>query len=226
MKRVCLGALAAIAFVLVLFGQNDVPTFKAEARSAFVWGEDSTTGAVSSTIRDPLTGNAIPNLSFDGIEVSSRMGFEGVGTGKAGIFLSYTATIVNRTTSKVSVQYGGISIDGHPASPLWVVPPDKKLNKKDRKSKDVVELRTMRCFTSGFLPSDHVFSANHVTDVLIIAPGSALRVSSVVRDPRSYSVRCSVEGCYPTGTIRYYFRVNSHDYVFVWPGRSALSCGN
>jgi hypothetical protein len=194
--------------------------------SAFVWGQDSTSGAVSSTVQDPLTGNAIHRLSYAGIQVSSRIGFERVGTYQ-GTFLNYATTIVNSTDSTLSVRYGGISVDGHAASPLWIVPADKKLNKKERKSKpDAVELGKIHCFTSGFLSSDSFFSANSTSQILTVAPRTGLTVSSVIRDPRNYhSVLCSVEGCYPTGTIRYYLRVDNKDFVFVWPGRSAVYCG-
>jgi hypothetical protein len=227
MKQACIFVLAVFAFTPGLFGQDGVPMIKVNVMSAFVWGEDSTSGAVSSTIQDPLTGNAIHTLSYAGVEVSSRIGFERVSTTEVGTFLNYTTTIVNSTDSTLSVRYGGISVDGHPTSPLWVVPVGKKLNKKERKSKpDVVELGKIHCFTSGFLSSDNFFSANASSQVLTVAPRTALTVSSVIRDPRSYhSVRCSVEGCYPTGTIRYYVRIDNKDFVFVWPGRSAVYCG-
>ena len=227
MKWASIFGLAVFAFTPGVFGQDGVPMIKVNVMSAFVWGEDSTSGAVSSTIQDPLTGNAIHTLSYAGVEVSSRIGFERVSTTEVGTFLNYTTTIVNSTDSTLSVRYGGISVDGHPTSPLWVVPVGKKLNKKERKSKpDVVELGKIHCFTSGFLSSDNFFSANASSQVLTVAPRTALTVSSVIRDPRSYhSVRCSVEGCYPTGTIRYYVRIDNKDFVFVWPGRSAVYCG-
>jgi hypothetical protein len=227
MKQACIFVLTALAFTLGMFGQDGVPTIKAKVMSAFVWGEDSTSGAVSSTIQDPLTGNAIHTLSYAGIEVSSRIGFEGVSTSEVGTLLNYTTTIVNSTESTLLVRYGGISVDGHASSPLWVVPAGKKVNKKERKSKpDVVELGKIHCFTSGFLSSDNLFSANASSQVLTVAPRTELTVSSVIRDPRNYhSIRCSVEGCYPTGTIRYYLSVDNKDYVFVWPGRSAVYCG-
>jgi hypothetical protein len=227
MKQACIFVLTALAFTLGMFGQDGVPTIKAKVMSAFVWGEDSTSGAVSSTIQDPLTGNPIHTLSYAGIEVSSRIGFEGVSTSEVGTLLNYTTTIVNSTESTLLVRYGGISVDGHASSPLWVVPAGKKVNKKERKSKpDVVELGKIHCFTSGFLSSDNLFSANASSQVLTVAPRTELTVSSVIRDPRNYhSIRCSVEGCYPTGTIRYYLSVDNKDYVFVWPGRSAVYCG-
>ena len=227
MKQAFIFMLAVFAFTPGVFGQDDGPMIKATVMSAFVWGEDSTSGAVSSTIQDPLTGNALHTLSYAGIEVSSQIGFERVSIAEVGTFLNYTTTIVNSTDSTLSVRYGGVSVDGHAASPLWVVPADEKLNKKERKSKpDAVDLGKIHCFTSGFLSSDNVFSANASSQVLTVAPRTALKVSSVIRDPRNYhSVLCSVEGCYPTGTIRYYLRVDSKDYVFVWPGRSAVYCG-
>ena len=224
MRWDCTLTLAILAFSLAMFGQDDRTTFKTEAKSAFVWGEDSPQGAVSSTIHDPLTGNVIPKLSRGGIEVSSRMGFEWVGLGQAGAFLTYTATIVNSTESTVSVRYGGISVDGHPALPLAIVPTNKHRNKKEVHGKSqVVELGKMNCFASGFLPSDNFFSENALSQSFSVLPSSALTVSSVIRDLDS--VRCSVEGCHPTGTMRYYVRVNNLDYVFVQPGRSATYCG-
>ncbi len=227
MKQACLFVLAILGFTPGVFGQEDAPVIKAEVMSAFVWGEDSRSGAISSTIQDPLTGYAVHKLSYGRIEVSSRMGFERFGANQIGTLLNYAATIVNTTDSTVSVRYGGISVEGHAAAPLWVVLPGKKLNKRERNSElDVVELSRMHCFTSGFLSSANIFSADTSSQVFVVAPGTALTVSSVIRDPRSYhAMRCSVEGCFPTGTIRYYLTVNSQDYVFVWPGRSAVYCG-
>jgi len=71
-----------------------------------------------------------------------------------------------------------------------------------------------------------LFSADGASQTLNVSPKTALTVSSVVRDLRSYPLLCSVEGCHPVGTIRYYLTVNSQDYVFVWPGQSAIYCGN
>jgi hypothetical protein len=227
MKQACIFVFVVFACAPGLFGQDDVPMIKAEAMSAFVWGADSHSGARSSTLQDPLTGTAIHTLSYAGIEVTSRIGFERVGTDEVGTFLNYATTIINSTDSTLTVRYGGISVDGHAASPLWVVPAGKELSKKERKSKpDAVELGKIHCLTSGFLSSDNLFSANSSSQVLTVAPRAALTVSSVIRDPRNYhSVRCSVGGCYPTGTIRYYLTVDNRDFIFVWPGPSAVYCG-
>jgi hypothetical protein len=226
-KQTCIFALAVFPLTPRVFGQDGVPIIKVEAKSAFVWGEDSRSGAVSSTVQDPLTGHAIHTLSYAGIEVSSRIGFERVSTDFLGTLLNYTTTIVNNTDATLAVRYGGISVDGHVASPLWVVPAGTKLSKKELKSKPgAVELGKIHCLTSGFISSDNFFSASTSSQVLSVAARTALMVSSIVRDPRRYhSVLCSVEGCYPTGTIRYYLTVDTKDYVFVWPGRSAIYCG-
>ncbi|MFZ3330901.1 MAG: hypothetical protein WA197_09745 [Candidatus Acidiferrales bacterium] len=227
MKQAAIFILAVFAFTPSVFAQDGAPIIKSEVMSAFVWGEDSPAGAVSSTIQDPLTGNTLHALSYNGIEVSSQIGFERASATEAGIFLNYTATIVNGTDSTVSVRYGGISVDGRAASSFWIVPRGKKLSKKERESKpDVEELEKIHCITSGFLSGDNLFSANSSSQVFTVAPGSALTVSSVIRDPRDYhAVLCSVEGCYPTGTMRYSLNVRNQNYVFVWPGRSAVYCG-
>jgi len=171
MKQVCVFVLAAFLCTPGTFSQDRVPIIKAEVMSAFVWGEDFPSGAASSTIQDPLTGNAIRTLSYAGIEVSSRIGFENTGADEVGTFLNYTTTIANSTDSTLSVRYGGISVDGHVASPLWVVPPGQKLSKRERKSKpDLVELGKIHCFTSGFLSRDKFFSANASSQLSLPGP--------------------------------------------------------
>jgi hypothetical protein len=221
-ERGCTFLLAILAFASDVLGQE----IKAEVVSAFVWGEDTPSGAISSTIQDPLTGRAIHKLRYGSIEVSSRIGFERVSADEVGTYLGYTTTIVNGSDSTLSVRYGGISIDGRAVSVPWIFLPGKMLNKRERKNKtNVVEPEKMQCFTTGFLSDDHLFSADGTSQTLSVSPKTALTVSSVVRDPRSYPLRCSVEGCHPVGTIRYYLTVNSQDYVFVWPGQSAFLCG-
>jgi hypothetical protein len=216
-------------FVLVprVSAQEREPVIRVEALSAFVWGEDSASGAISSSVQDPLTGKVMHKLSYSGIEVTARMGFEGIGTDVAGTLLNFTATIVNSTASIVSVRYGGISVDGQVVSPLLLVVPHKKPNKSDRQIKsNTTELLKMSCFVTGFLSDENYFSSDTTSRVLSVTPRNAMTVSTIVRDPRNYhSVRCSVDGCYPTGAMRYFIRVDEHDYVFVWPGQSAIYCG-
>src|SRR5215472_10471112 len=221
-ERGCMLLLAVFPLASGAFGQE----IKAEVVSTLVWGEDSPSGATSSTMKDPLTGHAIHKLRYGPIEVSSRIGFERVSPDEVGAYLNYTTTVVNGSDATLSVRYGGISVDGRTVSLPFVIHPGKKLNKRKRKNKaDVVEPDKMQCFTSGFLPSDHLFSADVASETLSVSPKAALTVSSVVLDPRSYPLRCSVEGCHPVGTIRYYLTINNQDYVFVWPGQSAVYCG-
>jgi hypothetical protein len=218
-----LATLTILALTFSAFGQNGDFTFKTEPRSAFIWGADFSAGAVSSILKDPLTGYALHKLSYSGIEVSAQLGFERIGRSIAGDLLNYTTVISNGTDIDIPVRYGGCSIDGHTAPPLSVAIVSKSKSKHDRK--DVWELGKMQCFTSGFLPRENVFSNDVPSKVFMVGTKHALVVSAVVKDPRHYGIRCSVEGCYPTGTTRYYINVNGKDYIFVWNGRSAVDCG-
>lgn len=215
--------LAFLAFRLFTFAQNDALNYRTESASAFVWGDDDHSSAVSSSIHDPVTGNVIHKLSHAGIEVSSQTGFESIGYGAAGEFLSFTTTIANNTESDLSVRRGGASIDGHVAFPLSVVPTNKGLKRGERTQ--VWELTKMTCFLSGFLARENYFSPNDSSRVFTVPARSASKISFVTQDPRKYPFRCSMEGCYPIGTMRFYVTINTTDYIFVWPGRSSVNCG-
>lgn len=216
-------SLAVIALTIVTHAQDDLPVFKTEATSAFVWGEDSLRGAVSSSVLDPVTGNAIHRLNHGGVEVSSKAGFEAVGSGGSGELLSFTTTIVNNTESDLSVRQGGASVDGRIALPLAVVHTKKGLSKKQRNQ--VRELASMNCFSGGFLPHETFLSPDASSKVFTVTQKKALTVSFVAKDPRYYSVLCSADGCFPKGTIRFSVTVNSTDFVFIWPGRAMVYCG-
>ena len=220
---ITLVALVLLVFIRLAFAQNDNPTFKADARSALVWDKDFPGEAASSVVWDPLTGREIHKLSHGGIEVSSRMGYERVSLGNAGKLLNYTTTIANNTDSDVTVQYGGASVDGHAAQPLWVALSHKGFKKRVRN--DVWELDKMHCFRTGFASTENLFSGGTLSRVFTVRPQTAMTISAVSKDPRTHSVLCSVNGCQITGTIRYYVTVNGKDYVFVWPGPSVFYCG-
>lgn len=188
-----------------------------------MWDENSLESATSSIIRDPLTGDEIHKLSYAGIEVSSRMGYERISLSKVGELLNYTTIIANNTDSDVSVEYGGARVDGRAAMPLRIALTNKGVNKHDRKN--VWELSKMYCFKTGFASSENFFSADDSSRSFKVRPRTALTISSVTKDPRNLPLLCSVDGCHFTGTIRYYIRVARTDYVFVWPGRSVVYCG-
>jgi hypothetical protein len=97
------------------------------------------------------------------------------------------------------------------------------LGKKERTQ--TWELARMHCFTSGSFPIQYFFSPNSSSNAFIVTPNTALTVSFVTKDPRNYSVLCSLEGCSPKGMIRYSVTVNATDFVFVWPGRDVVYCG-
>jgi hypothetical protein len=208
--------VAVLVFSSLMSAQNAIPTFKAEAASAFVWDEDNLSGVVSSSIQDPVTGTAIHRLSHAGIEVSSRAGFERIGMGAAGEFLIFTTTIVNNTGSGLSIRQGAVGVDGHLALPLSIVLTKKGLAKKE--CNEAWELARLHCFSSGFFPNQGFFSSHSWSEAFTVTPNSALTVSFVTKDPRNYSLLCSVEGCYPKGTMRFSITINTTDFVFIWTG--------
>jgi hypothetical protein len=222
MQRTLTVRLAVLVFTSLLSAQNAIPTFKAEAASAYVWDEYNLSSA-SSSIQDPVTGNAIHRLSHAGIEVSSRVGFERIGMGQAGELLIFTTTIVNNTDSGLAVWHGAVGVDGHLALPLSIVLTKKGLGKKE--CNEAWELARLHCFSSGFFPDQNFFSSNSSSKAFSVTPNSALTVSFVTRDPRNYSLLCSVEGCYPKGTMRFSITVNTTDFVFIWTGRAMAFCG-
>jgi hypothetical protein len=223
MRHTLAVTLATLALTLFTCAQDHEPIYKAEAASAFVWGEDTSPGTVSTSARDPITDNVMHKLDHGGIEVSSRAGFDRVGLGQSGELLIFTATIVNNTEDELFVRQGGASIDGRVSLPLPVVLTKKGLSK--REGKQVWELPRMKCFLNGFLPNEAFLSPNAASKALTVIPKGTLTVSFVARDPRHYSVLCSVDGCYPKGTIRFFVTVNTTDFVFTWPGRAMVCCG-
>jgi len=221
--------IAALAFLLLLLRaspQNDIPTFRVETKSALVWDENFLETTASS-IRDPLSGNETHRLSYDGIEVSSRVGYEKVSPSKEDKLLNYTTTVANNTDSDASVRYGGVSVDGRMVLPLRVAADSKKLSKRDRR--DTWDLTRMRCFQTGFASKESVFSSPSSTQASIqdftVRPKTSITISFVTKDPRTSTVLCSMDGCHLKGKVRYYLTVNLRDYVFVWPGRSVVYCG-
>jgi hypothetical protein len=185
-----------------------------------VWGNDAVSGAISSRVKDPLTGNEMLRLRYAGVEVTSRMGFEKPHREQPWEFIAYTTTIANSTTKRVSVRFGGITVDGSIVPPLPISNPAHR-----RKNEESVDIARLYCFSSGFLSHEKFFTVNEPSADLIVEPQSSLNVSTVVKDPRHYPILCSVDGCLPKGIIRHSVQVGSHDYIFVWPGRSVIDCG-
>ena len=214
--------LAFLLLTLSTSAQNDIPTFRVETKSALVWDENSLEKTASS-FRDPLSGNEIHRLSYDGIEVSSRVGYERASPSKEDKLINYTTTVANNTDSDASVQYGGVSVDGNMALPLRVAAGSKGLSKSDRR--DTWDLTKMHCFQTGFASRESVFSSSASTQVFIVRPKTSITISFLTKDPRASAVLCSMDGCHLKDRLRYYVTVNLRDYVFVWPGRSVVYCG-
>lgn len=225
MRPAILAALSSLALHGCALAQSDLATFKVDVPSAFVWGHDTPTGAKSWSTKDPVTSAEILKLSHEGVEVSSRMGFEKLYPQAAVELISFTTTIVNNTQATLSVESGGISVDGRLTSLLSVVASRKNRKNEFENGAGTVESGSLYCFTSGFLSSENFLSRIGPQPTLVVAPGGALAVSGVIEDPRHYSMLCSLDGCFPKGSIRYAIRVGSHEYVFIWPGHSIVNCG-
>ena len=207
----------------VTFAQDEPPDFRIGVRSALVWDGNLAGDNTSSTVLDPLTGREIHKLSQGGVEVSSRMGYERVRRGNAEKLLNYTTTIANNTKNDLVVRYGAANVDGHAALLLPVVFGNKGLPKHVRQN--TWDLGKMHCFKTGFATSENYFSGDALSKTFAVRPQTTITISAVTKDPRSYSVQCSLEGCQITGTIRYYITVSGKDYVFVWSGSSVAYCG-
>lgn len=216
-------ALAILVLALSAAAQDDIPTFKTQTSSAVIWDQNSLDQGAASTLRDPLTGNEIHKLSYGGIEVSSRLGYEKISPDQVGKLLTFVTTVANNTESNVAVRYGGVSVDGHVTPPL-TVGPIKNLNSRDHQA--TWDLTKLSCFKTRFASSEMLFSASSSTQVFTIRPKTAVTISFVTKDPRETPVLCSMDGCHIKGTVRYYITVDHRDYVFVWPGRSIIYCGD
>lgn len=210
-----------VSLALLTRAQDEVTVFKTQATSAFVWGQNNISGVVSTSIQDPLTGNAIRSISHDGITVSSRAGFQRSGLGRAGELLGFTTTIINRTESELSVRQGRAIVEGRNLFPLPVVASKSPTRGERNQAEQMV---SMSCFSNHSPPDEIVLSSETSSKMFTLIPGKALTVSLITKDPRYYSLLCSVEGCYPKGAIRFYVTVNSMDFVFIWPGREMSYC--
>lgn len=226
MENLSAWACFALTFCLPAFPQAEIPTFKAEVRNAFIWGEDAPSGAMSSAIKDPLTGADIFKLRHSGVEVSSRMGFEKLRREDATELIVYSTTIVNNTDAELTVEPGGITVDGR-LVPLLAVDSSLKgaKNKRSRGVAEVVHAGDLHCFSSGTLSGENFFATGPRSAAMGVEPGSSVTVSGVIRDPRFYPLLCTVDGCFPKGTIRYSIHVGGHEYIFAWSGRSVMNCG-
>src|SRR5215469_10696046 len=212
-----------LLLTLTTSAQDNIPTFKTETRSSLVWDEAVLNDDAISTIRDPLTGNEIHKLSYGGIEVSSRMGYERVSPFKADKLLAYITTIANNTNSETTVTFGGADVDGHIVLPLLTVRPGTRLDKHDHRV--AWETSKMHCFNTGFASGELFFSTQTSPNKFIVHPRTGITISFVTKDPRFSSILCSMSGCHITGSVRYYITVNQRDFVFVWPGLSIVYCG-
>ncbi len=225
MMKLVMCVCFALVFSWRANSQVDVPKFTVNVRNTFIWGEDAPSGAISSVIRDPLTGVELRRLKHNGVEVTSRIGFEKLHPEDAAVLIVYSSTIVNNTEMELAVKAGGVAVDGHLVSPMSKESSSSGV-KQRRPSceKDVVDVRNLHCLGSGYLSID-TFSRPQGMSSTIVESQSSLTLSEIVRDPRHYPLLCSVGGCHPKGTIRYSIRVGGNEYMFAWEGASVANCG-
>lgn len=212
----------------------DLPTFKAETESAFVWGQDKVNGAVSSEIVDPLTGNPIHRLNHQGIEVSSRVATDSlISWGEHFGFIVTEVTLVNNSDDAVTIKYGDSSLNGNPIPLIPLARSLKAMPKEEKKG--LYEVDKFACFRSGKFPSDslfgeHISPSNWIVEKTV-QPHQGTALSFIVLPPRN--TVCSETGaklCHNVfdlsgAKLRQYFRVGAKDYVFVWDGPEMKTCG-
>lgn len=225
MSSVNILTILSFACAACTFAQDEIATFKTEAKSAFVWGQDAPSGAVSWRVKNPLSGSETLKIRYGGIEVSSRIGFEKPHKERMEEVIGYTTTIVNNTAQTMSVQAGEITVDGHIVQPLSISSGQRERKETTKTDPGTIAIRTLYCFSSGFLPLEKVLPMNNEASALTVDPQHSLTVSSVIRDPGHYPMLCSVNGCFPKATVRYSIRISGHDFIFIWPGGWIASCG-
>lgn len=225
MKNLATRACLALILSLRAFCQTSVPTFKTEVRNTFIWGDDAPAGAISSSLKDPLTGAEILKLTHNHIEVSSRMGFEKLRPEDTTEFIAYFTTIANNTESELTVEQGEFAVDGRLVAPLSVGSNIKRVKKKPSHDATEVDTRNLHCLNNDRPAGKGATSLHQASLVVTVPPQSSSTVSAVVRDPRPYPLLCSTDGCFPKGTFRYSIRVGGHEYIFTWDGHSVINCG-
>lgn len=232
--------LIAVLFAVFLpapnVAQESTPAFRTEAESAFVWGQDAPHGAVSSIAQDPLTGRILHKLSYNGVEVSSRLGYEGEWLADSkwldhpyDVVISVT-TVVNDTSAPVSVFYGGATADGHEVIVIG-----------EKSSKQVPYLarkswHELSCIQNGSVPSEVVILSGEQGEVVILAgeQGRSQRGISHSTDhwnvqpgsSRDASAVTAIQRPNRAAEYRYFVRVNNKDFVFPWRMVEAQLCGN
>jgi hypothetical protein len=209
-----------------LSAQDSTPTFRTEAESAFVWGQDAPAGALSSTVQDPLTGLARHKLAYKGVEVGSSTGYEDQWVQDSKllrhgyIVVTTSTTIVNNTDYPVSIEYGDASANGHTAA-LIGDKTSKTIPRLDNKKFDQLD-----CYRSSNLMKDAKL-VNRDPD--INPKGSPAAMNRIVLPPKS-AVTIAAATATPevgswSGYYRYYVRVDHKDFVFPWPMSQMQPCG-
>jgi hypothetical protein len=187
-------------------------TFRADSESAIVWSgpqckqSDTTVGGheplcdglqgahpeATAIVQDPLTGNSLRKISYQGVDIISGLRSYDVGCGWSECYTAYAATltIVNNTDNPLKV-------DGNAFRSTMRRPTDKEIKKWWGKRVNVAD----------FTPSS-----------AMIQPGQSARINAyMVMEGRDSNItRWLNHTPFRVVPMRYSFRVIGKDFVFPW----------
>ncbi len=193
--------------------QTNTPTFKAEAESAIVWSgaqckqsyttlggheplcegiADAAHPEASSLVQDPLTGNLLRKISYQGVEVTSRLASYDVGCGLNDCHTAYVATLNIVNSSEYPLH-----VDGNTFTSTLRPPTPKEIRKWwGKKAKP-----------SEFVPSSET-----------IPPGQAASIAAyMVSDAQGSNLtRWFNHTPVDVVLLRYSIKLHGKDFVFPW----------
>ena len=130
----------AIGSILFLAGAAQAQSIRVESESAFVWGQDRPGKAVSSSTQDPLTGQNLETMTYQGITISFVVRYPPCSANLPPFSKCHgetTLRIVNNSDQDIVVKYGGSSAAGQAI----------KLSKKEKNS-DIAKGYTVKSHAS------------------------------------------------------------------------------
>ena len=92
-------------------------TIRVETQSAFVWGQDRTNGAVSSSTTDPLTGQNSETFTYHGIAVTFKVRYFDC-PWMGWCHMESYITFINHSGNDITVRYGDTVLSGGKTSKL------------------------------------------------------------------------------------------------------------
>lgn len=208
-----------------LLCQESAPVFRSEVVSALLWGNGNAQceasgcefpgGGHSRQLKDPLTGQTIHQLFFNGVEVSSQLGVEGqwVRTGRRDSIRYATfviaATVINNTEHPIAISFGGARYTpAFGASITSGFLPDAGLATFPRLERKFEEFS---CFVKGVFEKNILITRGGQAN--IVQPQSSIKFNVITGTAVEIGKLAPLDG---TGEYRYSFRIDNKDFVFPW----------